>query len=135
MAGSNLPTIQRLKYEDYADAGSWQKALELLIAALNLFLTPVYNILNGQVGYQNLSAPQLYTKTITAATTTTFTFTNPLTIPPSAVILGNVWSGVPSTHPVTTIQIMWHYTNGAVVVDNVVGLTAGTSYTLTLAVL
>jgi hypothetical protein len=133
---SNLPTIQRLKYEDFADAGSWQKAIELLVNALNLFLTPVYNILNGGVGYSNLVVPQIFSKTIVAGTTTTFTFQNPLSIAPSSVMLGNVWSGVPSIHPAAVCQVMWHVTNGnkTIVVDNVIGLSSGTQYVLTLVV-
>lgn len=132
---SNLPTVQRLKYEDYARATSWQMALQLLINSLNLFMTPVYNILNGGVTYANLTVPQTYVKIVTAGATTSFTFVNPLAIAPSAVILGNCWAGVPSVHPAVALQIYWHYTGGTIVVDNIVGLTSGTQYTITLVIL
>lgn len=132
---SNLPTIQRLKFEDYNRAQSWQEGVQLLVNSLNLFMTPVYNILNGNVGYQNLTVPQTYTKTITASTTTTFAFTNPLLISPSAVIIGNCWSGIPSTHPNATLSVFWHLTGNQINIDNIVGLTSGTTYTITLVIM
>lgn len=132
---SNLPTIQRLKFEDYAREATWQEAFRSLVETLNLFIPPVYDILNGGVGYRNIIAPQIYIKSVTAAATTTFSFVNPLAIQPSAVIIGNLWSGIPSTHPAVAVQVYWHYSGNSIIVDNVVGLTAGTAYTLTLVVL
>lgn len=132
---SNLPTIQRLKYEDYARAGTWQEGFRALIETLNLFIPPVYDILNGGVGYKNLLAPQLYTAIVTGAATTTFSFVNPLGIQPSAVLVGNVWTGVRSTHPAAAVQVFWHYSGNSIIVDNVTGLIAGTVYSLTLVVL
>lgn len=137
---SNLPTIQRLKYEDYARQPNWQAAFQALINTLNLFITPVYNILNAGIGYMNLVLPQIYTVTITAAADplTTFTFTNPLSIQPSAVMVGNVWSGVPSNHPsggIDACQVFWHFTQDTIIVDNITGLNPGVQYTITLVVL
>ena len=132
---SNLPTIQRLKYEDYARQTNWQDAFRALVQSLNLFIPTVYTLLNGNVTYQNLTVPQLYSVTVTAATVTSFTFNNPLMIPPSAVLVGNIWSGVPSTHPASAVQVFWHVTSNQIVVDNVTGLSAGTQYVLTLVVL
>lgn len=131
---SNLPTIQRLKFEDYANSTDWKEAFQKLIQSLNLFMTPVYNILNGGVTYQNLTVPQTFTKVITGAATTTFTFVNPLAIAPSSVVVGNVWTGIPSTHPATAVQVFWHPNAGNIVIDNVLGLTVGTIYSLTLVV-
>lgn len=131
---SNLPTIQRLKYEDYARAENWQGAMQLLVNALNLFMTPVYDILNGGIGYTNLVAPQVYTTTITAKTTTTFSFVNPMRTLPQSVVIGNCWSGLPSTHPAVALQVYWHYSGNTVLIDNIVGLTAGTEYTVTLVI-
>lgn len=132
---SNLPTIQRLKYEDYARYGGWQQALQALVNSLNLFMTPVYDILNGGVTYVNLTVPQTYTNVIIAATTTTFSFVNPLQIQPSAVIIGNCWNGISSTHPAVALQVYWHYSGNTIIVDQIVGLTAGTQYTITLVIL
>lgn len=132
---SNLPTVQRLKYEDYARAPNWQQAMQALVNSLNLFMTPVYNILNGGVTYLNLTVPQTFTKVITASSPTSFTFVNPLSIPPSAVILGNCWSSIPSTHPAVALQPFWHYSNGSIIIDDIIGLTSGTQYTITLVIL
>lgn len=131
---SNLPTIQRLKYEDYASSTDWKDALQKLVDALNLFLTPVYNILNGGVSTENQIAPQTFQKVIIGATTTTFTFSNPLRIPPVSVQIGNVWSGIPSTHPAVALQVYWHFTQGSIVIDNIVGLTVATLYNITLVI-
>ena len=132
---SNLPTVQRLKYEDYSRYPDWKQAFQALVNTLNLFMTPVYNILNGNVTYQNLSAPQTFTKVITAASTTTFNFANPLPFNPQSVIIGNCWSTIPSTHPAVALQVYWHVSGSTIIVDNIVGLTSGTQYTITLVVL
>ena len=132
---SNLPTIQRLKWEEVSREKTWQEGMQSLIAMLNNFISPVYDILNGGVTMQNLVSPQILIKTITAATITTFTFTNPLRIQPSAVLVANVWTGVPSTHPASAVQAFWHVSSNLVVVDNIAGLTAGTIYNLTLVII
>src|SRR5262249_42065882 len=116
---SNLPTIQRLKYEDYARATSWQTAMQSLVNSLNLFMTPVYDILNGGVTYENLTVPQTFSKVITAASPTTFSFVNPLRRQPQAVILGNCWTGITSTHPAVALQVFWHYSGNTIIVDDI----------------
>lgn len=132
---SNLPSVQRLKYEDYSRAGSWQQAFQSLVSSLNLFMNPVYDILNGGVTYMNLTIPKTFVKVITAATTTTFSLVNPLSIQPSAVIVGNCWTGLQSTHPAVALQVYFHTTGNTIVIDNIVGLTVGTQYTITLVIL
>ena len=132
---SNLPTIQRLKYEDYARQPDWKQSIQALVNSLNLFMTPVYNILDGGVGYMNLQVPQTYSTTITAGTTTTFSFVNPLTTAPQAVLIGNCWTGLQSTHPAVALQPYFHYTGTTVIIDNIVGLTSGVTYNITLVIL
>lgn len=132
---SNLPTIQRLKFEDYAHSENWKDGFESLVNALNLFITPVYDILNGGVNYMNLTIPQTYAVTITAAATTTFSFINPLSVQPKAVIVGNCWTGLQSTHPAVALQVFWHISGSTIIVDNIVGLTPGTIYNVLLVVL
>lgn len=136
MAQSNLPTVTRLKYEDYADAKDWQTALQQLINALNLFIGPVYTLLNGQVTYQNLTIPQLYSQKIIGATPTTFNFVNPLIILPSAIILGNVYI-VPNqnVHPTVCCQVMWHCSNNIIYIDDIIGLTVGVNYFVQLVIM
>lgn len=136
MAQSNLPTVQRFKYEDYADAKDWQTALQQFISALNLFVNPVYTILNGQVTYQNLTVPQLYSQMITAATPTTFNFINPLIIQPSAILLGNVYVAPNfNVHPTVVVQPMWHCSQNTIYIDDIIGLTPGTKYFIQLVIL
>ena len=132
---SNLPTVQRLKYEDYARATTWQQGVQLLVNSLNLFMTPVYDILDGGVTYSNLTVPQIYPTVVTAGTPTTFSFVNPLRTLPQAVVVGNCWAGIPSTHPAVALQVYWHYTGNTIMVDDIVGLTTGTQYSITLVVL
>lgn len=131
---SNLPTTRRFKVEDYP---GMPQAFAQFLNSLNLFVDPVYQILDGGITYQNLAAPQIFTKVITtpAAGSVTFNFTNPLKIVPSAVLLGNVYqSGNPSTHPSSPAVIYWHYSQGSIYIDNITNLTTSTSYVVTLAV-
>lgn len=132
---SNLPTLQRLKYEDYSRATDWQQAMQLLVNALNLFITPTYDILNGGIDYRNFATPQKYTTVVTAGATTTFSFVNPLSIQPEAVVIGNCWTGIRSTHPAVALQVYWHIQGNTIVVDNIIGLTSGTQYSITLVIL
>lgn len=132
---SNLPTIQRFKFEDFSGAPQW---FANFLQSLNLFVGPVYDIINGGVGYSNLVVPRNFTKTITtpAAGAVTFNFTNPLTIVPTTVVLGNVYkTGNPSLHPSSSSNVYWHFSQGTIYVDDIPNLTASTSYVVTLTVL
>lgn len=131
---SNLPTIQTFKIENYPGAPDFFRNF---LQSLNLFVDPVYQVLNGGVSYQNLTIPKLFTKTITSPATgdTTFSFTNPLRITPSCVVLGNVYEdGDPSAHPTDATCVYWHFSQGTIYVDNIPNLTAATTYVITLAV-
>lgn len=131
---SNLPTIRQFKIEDYPGAPQY---FYQFINTLNLFAGPIYQILNGGVTYQNLVIPQTFTKTLTAPASgnTTFTFTNPLRITPSWVVIGNIYQGsIPSTHPSSPAVVYWHFSQGTIYVDNITNLTASTQYTVTLVV-
>lgn len=135
MSASNLPTVYNFKFEDYPGAPQW---FGQFLSSLYLFVNPVYQILNGGVTYQNLQVPQTYTATVTAPASgsTTFNFKNPLSITPTAVLLGNVYvSGTPSTHPTNPAQIYWHFSQGTIYVDNITNLTASTKYVISLVVL
>jgi hypothetical protein len=128
---SNLPTINRIKYEDYKGAPSW---FAQFLNTLNLFMTAVYNIINGGITYGNMGCAQPFTFNFTAGTTTNFSFGNPLIIAPSNVIIGNIWTGNTQTHPAVLTQLYWHFAAGQIVVDNIIGLTSGITYTITVAV-
>lgn len=132
---SNLPTSHQFKFEDYAGAPQYFQAF---LNSLNLFVDPVYQILNGGITYQNLMIPQTYQKTITAPASgdVTYNFTNPLRITPRAVLLGNVYlQGNPASHPSSPAVVYWHFSQGIVYVDNITNLTASSTYVITLVVL
>lgn len=132
---SNLPTIRAFKFEDYPGAEEW---FGQFLQSLNLFVSPTYQILNGGVTYQNLTIPQIYTKVITtpASGSVTFNFTNPLSISPRAIIVGNIYeNGQPSTHPTDATCVYWHLSQGTIYVDNIPNLTTSTTYVVTLVVL
>lgn len=129
---SNLPTIQRVKYEDYKDSPQW---FAQFLMTLNLFMTAVYNIINRGITYSNLAVIAPFTFQYTQGSTTNFRFTNPTTAPPNNVIVGNVYeTGNTIVHPTGAVTLFWHYTNGSIVVDSIVGLTPGVNYTLSVMV-
>lgn len=129
---SNLPTIQRIKFEDYKDAPSW---FEAFLETLNLFMSSIYNIVNGGITYSNLGVIQPFSFSFTPGATTGFKFVNPLSINPNNVIIGNVYEGNQlQIHPVVATQIYWHYSQGFIYVDSIVGLTPGTKYTVVVQV-
>lgn len=131
---SNLPTSRQFKFEDFPGAEQW---FAQFLNALNLFVDPVYQILNGGVTYQNLLIPKTFTKIITtpASGATTFNFTNPIRITPQAVLLGNVYvNGNPSSHPSSATCVYWHFSQGTIYVDDIPNLTAATTYSVTLVV-
>ena len=132
---SNLPTSRSFKFEDYPGAEQW---FAQFLQSLNLFVDPVYQILNGGVNYQNLMIPRTYTQVITtpASGPVTFTFTNPIRIAPTSVLLGNVYvNGNPSSHPSSATCVYWHFSQGSVYIDDIPNLTASTTYVVTLVVL
>lgn len=129
---SNLPTIQRIKYEDYKDAPSW---FAQFLMTLNLFINAIYNIVNRGITYSNLAVIAPFTFQYVQGSTTGFRFTNPITVAPTTVIVGNVYeTGDLTAHPIGAITLFWHYTNSSIVVDSIVGLTVGVNYTLSVLV-
>lgn len=129
---SNLPTIQRVKYEDYKDAPGW---FAQFLNTLNLFMTGIYNIVNKGITYSNIAVIQPVTFTYTPGTTTNFTIGNPLSIAPNNVIVGNVYvTGNLATHPAGAVTLYWHYYQGTIIVDSILGLTNGVTYTISVMV-
>lgn len=129
---SNLPTIQRIKYEDYKDAPAW---FAQFLQTLNLFVNAVYNIINRGITYSNLAVIAPFMFQYVEGSTTGFKFTNPITVNPSNVIVGNVYvTGNTTMHPTGVVTLFWHYADGSIVVDSIVGLTSGVNYTLSVLV-
>jgi hypothetical protein len=132
---SNLPTNQDFKFENYPDAPEWFKQF---LSSLNLFVGPVYNVLNGGVNYQNLTIPKLFTKAFTtpASGLVTFNFPNPLRINPSAVLIGNLYEGTStSVHPTDATIAYWHLSQNVIYIDDIPNLTAATGYSVTFVIL
>lgn len=129
---SNLPSIQRVKFEDYKDAPSW---FEAFLETLNLFMTGIYNIANKGITYSNLGVLQPFTFSFTPGATVGFKFANPLIVAPTNVIIGNVYEGNQlQSHPAVVTQLYWHYSQGFIFVDSIVGLTSGIKYTVSVQV-
>src|SRR5579864_2226590 len=129
---SNLPTVQRFKYEDYKDAPNW--FAQFLITA-NLFINSIYNIVNHGITYSNLGVISPFTFTYTPGTTSNFSFSNPLIVNPSNVIIGSITIGNNLTnHPTSVTQLYWHFSQGQIFVDSILGLTNGVTYQITVQV-
>lgn len=129
---SNLPSIQRIQYEAYKDAPSW---FEHFLDTLNLFMTAIYNIVNRGVSYANLGVIQPFTFQFTPGSTIGFKFANPLSIAPNGVSIVNVYEGNNlQTHPAVATQVYFHYSQGFIFVDDIVGLTTGVKYTVVVQV-
>jgi hypothetical protein len=129
---SNISSIQRVKYEDYKDAPKW---FEEFLNTLNLFMTATYNQSNKGITYANLGVIQPVTFAFTPGVTTGFKFINPLIQAPTNVIIGNVYIGNDfQAHPAVVTQLYWHYAQGFIFVDSIVGLTSGIAYTIAVQV-
>lgn len=129
---SNLPTVQRVKFEDYKEAPGW---FGEFLNTLNLFMSAVYSIINRGITYSNLGVIQPYTFSFTPGATIGFKFSNPLIVAPTNVIIGNVYEGNKlQVHPLVATQLYWHYSQGFIFVDSIVGLTSGVQYTVSVLV-
>ena len=129
---SNLPTIQRIKFEDYKDAPKW---FEQFLMTLNLFMGAMYSIVNRGITYANLGVIQPFSFQFTPGVTLNFKFASPITGVPNSVIIGNVYVGNQlQNHTAVVTQLYWHYAQGFIFVDSIVGLTNGVTYTLVVQV-
>ena len=129
---SNLSSVQRIKYEDYKDSPKW---FEQFLNTLNLFMTATYNQSNKGITYANLGVIQPFTFNFTPGVTQNFNFANPIIQTPTNVVIGNVYIGNNfQSHPTTVTQLYWHFTQGFIFVDSIVGLTNGVDYTISVQV-
>lgn len=133
---SNLPTLQRFDAGDYKEAPSWftQKFLN----AMNLFVQPVYSILNKGIDITQNTAQENYSFTLTAgvaSTNNTFVFTPRKFVgKPSNVVLGQCYNnsaGVP-TAVGGAVTFDWYWTGSQISILAIYGLTNGTSYSFNL---
>jgi len=129
---SNLPTVQRVKFEDYREAPGW---FGEFLNTLNLFMSAVYSIINRGITYSNLGVIQPVTFSFTPGSTTGFKFSNPLIVAPQNVVIGNIYEGNKlQVHPAVVTQVLWHYSQGFIFVDDIIGATPGVQYTVNVQV-
>ena len=127
-----LPPTWRFSVEDYTALGT---TFAKFLQNLNLFTLAAYNLFNGGLGFANLQRA-IYRITLTASTTTTLSFVNPLPIAPSGLsvvqvlIPGNTQT--PLTDSVSAAN--WFYDGRNIQILNITGLTSGTTYQLALEV-
>lgn len=131
--GSNLPPVWRFDYGDYTGLGA---IFQKFLANLNLFTLAIYNILNGGVGFQNMQRT-VYSTTVTAGATTPLSFVNPLAIAPSGLGLVKVLlQGKVNTALTSAVSVAnWYYDGRNINVLNIVGLTNGSSYQISIEVM
>ena len=127
-----LPSTWRFDFGDYTSLGS---AFQKFLANLTTFTQAVYNLLNGGIGFANLQRA-IYSVNVTAGSTTPVSFANPLPIPPSGVVVVQVLQQGKTQTAMTTAVFAgnWYYTGSQIVILNVVGLTQGSTYSLSLEV-
>jgi hypothetical protein len=129
---NSLPPIWRWDFSDYTSLGA---TFQKFLSNLNLFSLAVYNLLNGGIGYANLQQA-VYKFTIQASTITSVSFANPLSIAPSAVVLGQViLQGNTSVAIANAVSVgNWLWDGKYIQIGNIAGLTAGSTYNVTVIV-
>lgn len=130
---NNLPPVWRFDYGDYSGLGA---IFQKFLANLNLFTLSVYNALNGGIGFSNMQRT-IYSATVVAASTTTLSFVNPLAIAPSGVSVVKVLlTGSTATAIANAVTACnWYYDGKNINVLNIAGLTAGSTYQISLEVM
>lgn len=129
---NSLPPLWRFDFGDYTGLGS---VFQKFLSNLNLFTLAVYNLLNGGIGYSNLQQA-IYKFTIQASTITSVSFVNPLTITPSAVVLGQVLlNGNTNVAIANAVSVAnWEYDGRSIQIGNISGLTSGSTYTIAVII-
>jgi hypothetical protein len=134
MANNNLPPLWRFDFGDYTALGP---IFQKFLSNLNLFTLAIYNLVNKGIGFSNLQRA-VYSTTVLAKSTTTLTFVNPLGIAPSGlhvvqVLLAGGASATPITSSVSASN--WYYDGKNINILAITGLTAGSSYQISLEVM
>jgi hypothetical protein len=133
MASNNLPPVWRFDFGDYAGLGS---IFQKFLANMNLFTLATYNALNGGIGFANMQR-SIYKTNVTAAATTTLSFVNPLSIPPSGISVVYVALKSAPLTPITSAvsAANWFYDGKNINILSIPGLTSGSAYTISLEVM
>ncbi len=136
---TNLPTISRLFAEDYKDAPSW--FANNFISTMNLYMTPIYGILNQGVDVTTNTRMEEYSFTFSCnsgtASSNTYNFTPRKFIgKPFGVIVAQCYNSTVASptfigNPVT---IDWYFSGNKVYILAIYGLTSGQTYSISLLV-
>ena len=133
MAPTNLPPTWRFDFGDYLPLGV---VFQKFLANMNLFTLAIYNLMNGGIGFSNMQRA-IYSTTITAATTNPMVLVNPLSIPPSGVSVVRIYLPGNTNTPLTSAvsAANWYYDGKSINILNIVGLTPGLTYQISLEVM
>lgn len=138
-AGSNLPTIQRLYAEDYKDSPNWFR--QQFIQTMNIYMQPVYGILNGGIDVSMNTLEEFYVFSFpcnsATASNNTYSFSPKKFVgAPHGVIICQCYNATASSptaigNPVT---LDWYYNGGKVQILAIYGLTSGQTYNITVRI-
>ena len=130
--GNPLPPVYRFDFGDYASLGAM---FQKFLGNLNLFTLNVYNLLNGNIGFSNLQR-EVYTTSVIAGTTTPLSFVNPLSVAPSGITVCRVvlTNNILSAITTAISAANWTFDGKNINITDIVGLTAGSKYTISLEV-
>lgn len=136
---SNLPTITRLFAEDYKDAPDWFKSK--FVSTMNLFMQPIYGILNQGVDVTSNTKMEEYVFQFTCnsatASSNTYNFQPRKFVgKPFGVIVAQCYNTIPAIptaigNPVT---IDWYFSGNTVYILAIYGLTSGQIYNISLLI-
>jgi hypothetical protein len=123
----SLPTIKRFLSEDYPTQESW---ISPLIYALNQLLSTVYSNLNNGITLSQNCLAQVKTLSISGSSpTTSFNWSfSSIQAPVGCVVV----QCLPNVTSAATCS--WSYSAGVISINNVTGLTAGQTYSVTFIV-
>lgn len=128
-------TSRRFNPADFKTAPDWFTGR--FLQQLNLFIDPVYQaLLNGLTFAQNFNA-QYYSVTFIAGANpenNAFSFKQTITGIPRECIKASCNETANLAAPLAPVDFSWYATSGNIFVTAVSGLTAGTSYTITVRV-
>jgi len=129
-----LPPIRKILREDLQDAPAWVTSI---IDPINTFMTGIYLILNNNVTFtDNITSSIRQMPFVTLAgypTMDAFSFPSPLKVKVTGLLCVNCY--VTNNYiPDTVTAVAWTEVNGAITINQITGLQASTSYTLTFLI-
>jgi hypothetical protein len=135
---SALPPLKRFSAEDYADAPGW---VSKFFYPLNLFLSSVYTALNNGLTFKEniLSQVKVVSTDGTAPASGKPKLQFPWSFPavkPIGCLIISATDTSSSPSPITTaLGIDWSYSQGFININNIAGLDAAKTYSLTFLVI